>query len=166
MAETLPRMQDCTHCGAAKFYSETKKNCCLDGRVVLNNNELPSILKELLTSTSEDSEKFPTCIRTYNNLFAFTSLEVKSDANLTKRNNGVYTFRVQGQVYHFINDLVLENGNAKNLQLYFHDTEHELEKRLASSDRLSKYATEICMKALEKKSLCLFLLKPERRSST
>ncbi|GJV57128.1 uncharacterized protein Tco_1458133, partial [Tanacetum coccineum] len=88
--------------------------------------------------------------------------DLKSDANLTKRNNGVYTFRVQGQVYHFINDLVPENDNAKNLQLYFHDTEHELENRLASSDRLSKYATEICMKALEKKSLCLFLLKPER----
>ncbi|GKB09793.1 uncharacterized protein Tco_0843716, partial [Tanacetum coccineum] len=107
-------------------------------------------------TASEDSKKFRTCIRTYNNLFAFTSLGVKSDANLTKRNNGVYTFRVQGQVYHFINDLVPENGNAKNLQLYFHDTEHELENRLASSDRLSKHATEICMKALEKNPYACF----------
>lgn len=52
-------------------------------------------------------------------------------------------------MYHFINDLLPEDGNAKNLQLYFHDTEHELENRLASCERLSKQAVELCMKALE-----------------
>lgn len=148
MSKTLPRMKDCVHCGATKFYSETKNFCCLDGRVVLTNNELPSILKQLLTSTSDEAKAFRTYIRTYNNLFAFTSLGVKSDTNLSKRNNGIYTFRVQGQVYHFINDLHPDNSNAKNLQLYFHDTEHEIQNRLASCERLSELAIGICMKAL------------------
>jgi hypothetical protein len=147
MASILPRMQDCPHCGAVKFYSETKNFCCLNGHVSLTSNELPDILKQLLTSTSEEAKTFRTyIIRTYNNLFAFTSLGVRADANLSKRNNGIYTFRVQGQVYHFINDLVPENGNAKNLQLYFHDTEHEVENHLASCERLSEQQIKICMK--------------------
>lgn len=96
MAVILPWMQDCPHCSVVKFYSETKKFCCLNGRVVLTNNELPDILKDILTSTSEEAKTFRAYIRTYNNVFAFTSLGVRSDANLSKRNNGIYTFRVQG----------------------------------------------------------------------
>ncbi|GKB77469.1 hypothetical protein Tco_0944364 [Tanacetum coccineum] len=149
VASILPRMQDCPHCGAVKFYSKTKKNCCLNGRVFLTSNELPDSLKHLLTSTLEEAKTFRTYIRTYNNLFTFTSLGVRADANLSQRNNGIYTFRVQGQVYHFINDLVPENGNAKNLQLYFHDTEHEVENRLASCERLAKQEIKLCIKALE-----------------
>ena len=91
MASILPRMQDCPHCGAVKFYSKTKKFCCLNGRVFLTSNELPDILKQLLTSTSEEAKTFRTYIRTYNNIFAFTSLGARSDANLIKRNNDIYT---------------------------------------------------------------------------
>lgn len=61
----------------------------------------------------EEDEKylhFQTYIRTYNNLFAFTSLGAKYDKKLTKRNCGVYTFKVQGQMYYFINDLYPQNG--------------------------------------------------------
>ncbi|GJV24772.1 replication protein A 70 kDa DNA-binding subunit B-like protein [Tanacetum coccineum] len=47
MAAILPRMQDCPHCGAVKFYSETNNFCCLNGRVVLTSNELPGILKDM-----------------------------------------------------------------------------------------------------------------------
>nr|XP_043618624.1 uncharacterized protein LOC122590484 [Erigeron canadensis] len=148
MSESLPRMKDCAHCGAAKFYSETKNFCCSNGRVVLANNKLPAILKQLLTSPSEEAKAFRTCIRTYNNLFAFTSLGVKSDTTLAKRNKGIYTFRVQGQVYHFINDLHPSDDGAKNLQLYFHDTEHEMQNRLASCERLSEPAIGICMEVL------------------
>ncbi|GJY39409.1 hypothetical protein Tco_0425773 [Tanacetum coccineum] len=97
-SDTLPLMPDCPHCGAIRFYYETTNFCCLDGRIMLANNELPNDLKQLLTSTSEDAKAFRTYIRTYNNVFAFTSLGVKSDSSLTRRNKGVYTFRVQGQV--------------------------------------------------------------------
>ena len=95
-AETLPKMKDCPHCDAIKFYSETNNFCCLNGRVFLTNNDLPDIMRQLLTSTSEEAKEFRTYIRTYNNQFAFTSLGVKSDTNFSKRNNGIYTFRVQG----------------------------------------------------------------------
>nr|XP_043614227.1 uncharacterized protein LOC122586247 [Erigeron canadensis] len=148
MSETLPRMKDCVHYGATKFYSETKNFCCSNGRVVLANNKLPDILKQLLTSTSEEAKAFRIYIRTYNNLFAFTSLGVKSDTTLAKRNNGIYTFRVQGQVYHFINDLHPDDDSAKNLQLYFHDIEHEMQNRMASCERLSELAIGICVEVL------------------
>lgn len=42
----------------------------------------------------------------YNNMFTFTSLVVKYDRDLARRNRGIYTFRVQEKMYHFIDDLV------------------------------------------------------------
>lgn len=39
-------------------------------------------------------------------MFAFTSLGVKYDKEPAKRNSGIYTFKVQGKMYHFIDDLV------------------------------------------------------------
>lgn len=107
-------------------------------------------------STSAEAKTFRTYIRTYNNHFAFTSLGVKADANLSKRNNGVYTFRVQGQVYHFLNDLLSESNNAKNLQLYFHDTEHELQNRLACCPRLCELTLEKCINSLQQNPYACF----------
>nr|GFD14300.1 calcineurin subunit B [Tanacetum cinerariifolium] len=89
--DTLPRVKDCSHCGAVKLNSETRNSCCLEGRIFLTDNELP------------------------------------------------------------------DNSKAENLQLYFHDTEHELENRLASCPRLSPQLIEKCMKYLEKNpSACFF----------
>lgn len=155
-ADTLPLIADCPHCGAVKFYSETSNFCCQDGRFILTNSELPPIIRELLTETSEEAKTFRTYIRTYNNVFAFTSLGVKSDKDLNRRNKGVYTFRVQGQVYHFINDLLPKNNNAKNLQLYFHDSEHELENRLASCPRLCEQVIEKCINSLQQNPYACF----------
>ena len=75
-------------------------------------------------------------MRTYNNKFAFTSFGVKFDTNLCRRNRVIYTFRVQGQIYHYINDLIPEDGYPSYLQLYFYDTEHELENRVNDVERL------------------------------
>ncbi|XP_071924722.1 uncharacterized protein [Coffea arabica] len=58
------------------------------------------------------------------------------DKELGKKYNGIYTFRVQGQMYHFINPLVPADGQKPvNLQLYFYDTEHEVENRLSISSK-------------------------------
>lgn len=107
------------------------------------------MIQDLLTNTSEEAKLFRTYIRTYNNHFSFTSLGVKSDTNLTRRNMGIYTFRVQGQVYHFINDLQPQEMGAKNLQLYFHDTENEIENRITSTPRLTKDLIAKCITYLD-----------------
>jgi hypothetical protein len=78
-----------------------------------------------------------TYIRTFNNKFALTSFGVKYDKNLCRRNKGTYTFRVQGQVYHYINDLLPLDDHPSYLQLYFYDTEHEIENQLHDLDRLN-----------------------------
>ena len=95
-ADILPTQLDCPHCGAKKFFSETAYFCCQDGEVVLAQNKIPDIFKELLTSSSQEAQSFRTLIRTYNNHFGFTSFGVKADQNLSKRNKGIYTFRIQG----------------------------------------------------------------------
>lgn len=35
--------------------------------------------------------------------------------------HGIYTLKVQGQMYHFINDLVSSHDQPRNLHLYFYD---------------------------------------------
>lgn len=137
-ADVLPEVLCCSYCHAVKFYSETSNFCCQEGRIVLSSNELPYVMQNLLTSNSEEATLFRTYIRTYNNTFAFTSYGVRVDKNFTRQNMGIYTFRVQGQVYHFMTDLQPKEKEAKNLQLYLHDTNNEIENRLTSSLRLSK----------------------------
>lgn len=62
-------------------------------------------LKNLYMKTDAESKHFQTYIRTYNNLFAFTSLGVTYDRDLAKENRGIYTFKVQGQMHHLIDSL-------------------------------------------------------------
>ena len=127
----------CGHCGAKKFEFESKGFCCSSGDVVLKLNDSPDELYELFTSLSDEAQEFKTCVRLYNANFAFASLGVKCDDNLCKANKGVYTFRVQGQVHHIIKQLIPEDKPPSFLQLYFYDTEHELQHRLNFSDRLT-----------------------------
>ncbi|GER47323.1 ribosomal RNA small subunit methyltransferase F [Striga asiatica] len=96
-----------------------------DGNIRLASNSTLDILKELLFSVTEEAKLFRDCIRPINNQYAFTSLGVKCDKSLTQRNKGIYTFKIQGQMYHFLNDLEA----SKNLRLYFHDIEHEVANR-------------------------------------
>ncbi|GER43330.1 replication protein A 70 kDa DNA-binding subunit A [Striga asiatica] len=115
-----------------------------DGAIKLASHSTPDVLKELLFSSSEEAKLFRDCIRTVNNQFAFTSLGVKCDKNLTKRNQGIYTFKIQGQMYHFLNDLEA----SQNLQLYFHDTEHEVANRFKACPRISESIIEKVMYVL------------------
>lgn len=48
---------------------------------------------------------------------------------------GIHTFRVQVQVYHYINQLLPSNNNPTYLQLYFYDTKNELQNPLNISDK-------------------------------
>ncbi|XP_027155821.1 uncharacterized protein LOC113759209 [Coffea eugenioides] len=135
-ADQLSDALDCKYCGAKKFYSETANFCCSDGEVLLHENKLPDILIELFTGQSEEAIHFRTYVRTYNSMFAFTSFGIHYDKFLCKRTNGIYTFKMQGQTYHCINELILHRGSGMYLQLYFHDTEHEIQNRLATSQKV------------------------------
>ncbi|KAG6717889.1 hypothetical protein I3842_04G122900 [Carya illinoinensis] len=136
-AYSLPYVPCCRHCKAKRFYHETNGFCCADGTISLATNAVPDQLYDLFTSNTDESAHFKTYVRTYNNKFAFTSFGVKFDEDICRRNRGIYTFRTQGQIYHYINDLIPLNGRPSYLQLYFYDTEHELENRISDSDRMN-----------------------------
>lgn len=46
-------------------------------------------------------------------MFTYTSLGVYNDRELAKRNRCIYTFNVQGQMYHFIDNLLPSEGKGK-----------------------------------------------------
>ena len=129
-ADVLPLVELCKYYGAKRFYHESKYFCCADGEISLISNNVPDALYNLDTSCSEESVLFRKYVRTYNNTFAFTSFIVKCDKSLCKQNKRIYTFRIQGQVCHYINELLPTNDDPKYLQLYFYGTNHEVENRL------------------------------------
>lgn len=58
------------------------------------------------------------------------------DKALTSAYHGIYSFRIHGQMYHYINPLLPPDGqNATNLQLYFYDTDHETVHRMSIFSR-------------------------------
>ncbi|XP_028097227.1 uncharacterized protein LOC114297068 [Camellia sinensis] len=111
-------------------------------QVSLASSSCPLELDWLYTSNSEEAKEFRTYVQTYNNCFAFTSFGVKYDKELCRRNKGIYTFRIQGQVYHFINELTSSDENLSHLQLYFYDTDHEIQNRMKSSEKLNPVILE------------------------
>ena len=133
---TLPEAPSCKLCGAKKFHLEPPGFCCSSGEIRLLETEMPRELMLLYLSDNDEATDFRNCIRNYNNMFAFTSIGMHCDKELGKKYNGIYTFRVQGQMYHFINPLVPADGQKPvNLQLYFYDAEHEVENRLSISNK-------------------------------
>lgn len=129
----LPSQQPCKHCHALRFYLEPDGFCCMNGQVSLLPINCPPELRHLFVSNSEEANEFRTFVRTYNSSFAFTSFGVIYDKSLCKRTQGIYTFRIQGQVYHFINELQSSGDKLSHLQLYFYDTDKEVENRIKFS---------------------------------
>lgn len=141
--DLLPNVPNCKCCGAKRIYAEPPTFCCSLGEINLLPSEMPYELAQMYLSNTEDAKEFRNCVRSYNNMFAFTSMGVHCDKKFAKRNSGIYTFRVQGQLYHFIDQLVPSNKeNPKNLQLYFFDTEHELSNRMCISSKFKKNLIE------------------------
>ncbi|KAK4380888.1 hypothetical protein Sango_3022100 [Sesamum angolense] len=120
--------------------------CLPEAPVSLN---VPNELRDLFFGSSQMCLHFKANSRTYNNAFAFTSFGVTYDKELCRNEKNIYTFRVQGLVYHFLNDLIPKEGKGTNLQLYFHDIENEVDNRLAVSDKLKQELVLMIMKLLE-----------------
>ncbi|KAJ3685199.1 hypothetical protein LUZ61_014363 [Rhynchospora tenuis] len=135
----------CSDCDALFWYEERSSSlsesgnpvynlCCRNGRVSLPPIEdPPEPLRTLLDpSNGPDSVHFVANIRTYNSMFAFTSMGVRIDHQIN-RSTGPYVFRVSGQICHRIGSLVPAEGHRPSYaQLYFYDTGNEIENRIAS----------------------------------
>jgi hypothetical protein len=146
---TCGEMNDiCAHCQALRFAGETPGMCCGNGRYRLPApNACPPELQQLLVGNDAQSRHFRSHIRAYNSALAFTSVGVNLDRNLTP--NGVYTYRIQGALYHRIGSLLPAAGEQpKFSQLYFHDTENETANRLAVLGGLDETVLNILQQIL------------------
>ncbi|KAG5578233.1 hypothetical protein H5410_058367, partial [Solanum commersonii] len=70
----LKEVSNCHFCKAIRFEYEPPAFCCSNGSIQLTSHEIPIELKNLYLENTELSKYFRTYIRTYNNIFAFTSL--------------------------------------------------------------------------------------------
>ena len=81
--------------------------CCGEGKVVLPSlDKLPELLGHLLTAADSRGKDFRDHIRAYTLSLAFCSLGANIDKELANARRGVYTFRIQGVVHHYIGSLV------------------------------------------------------------
>ncbi|GAA0170490.1 hypothetical protein LIER_24735 [Lithospermum erythrorhizon] len=78
-------------------------------------------------------------------------LAVNLDKELASNRKGVYTFQVQGQVYQVLPRLVPYNDKPSYFQLYFHDTDNEVQNRMKIMEQgsLSEALVKNIMKILE-----------------
>ena len=113
----------CTHCGAQMWIEERKSHsskrnpkfemCCHDGAIRLSQFRAQSPeLVELLEGSTPQAVHFRNNIRAYNSAFSFTSSGARFDHSLADNRAGVYTYRVQGQVYHLISSGLLPSDGA------------------------------------------------------
>ncbi|KAG5520326.1 hypothetical protein RHGRI_033033 [Rhododendron griersonianum] len=147
---SLRPVRTCSFCHAKRFQYESPSFCCYNGQVVLANENVPEALRTLFTSQTEEGLEFRRHIRAYNSIFAFTSFGVKLDKELATSRQGVYTFRAQGQVYHDLPSLIPSGSTPCYFQLYFYDTDKEVENRLnvLSEVSLDKSIVEKLMEVL------------------
>ncbi|KAK8952560.1 hypothetical protein KSP39_PZI003646 [Platanthera zijinensis] len=133
----LPQPTICPHCAARLFHKETKNLCCKLGKVILPAIPVPPQLLALYTDQTTRGRHFRQNIRAYNHVFSFTSMGVTLDETLPAFNQGLYTFRAHGAIYHKIGSLLPTPGNRPRfLQMFIYDTEHETSHRLAENNGL------------------------------
>ncbi|XP_035838033.1 uncharacterized protein LOC110900453 [Helianthus annuus] len=137
----------CPDCGAKRFQFEFDTFCCMSGKTVLANSEIPEELHRLFTSQDEIGNIFRQNIRAYNTNFSFASMGVTLDDTLNNMRDGVYTFRAHRGIYHKIDQLVPRDGTPRYLQLYFYDPDAELDLRLQWPN-LDRRITQILTRVL------------------
>lgn len=133
----------CEFCGAFLWYEEKIQKgfnarfpkfslCCRQGRIVLPPSPCPpQILHDLFHKNDRRCKFFLSNIRSFNNMFAFTSMGGKTHTSI---NNGHAppVFVLNGENYHQIGSLLpLPNDGPKFAQLYIYDTDNEVSNRMA-----------------------------------
>lgn len=129
---------ECAQCHALHFLGEKiqshYKNCCHNGKVFLDEQRslkpMPDMLLDLYKGQTSDSNHFKVNIRQYNAAFAMASIK----SNLPTLPPGVFTYRVQGQVYTKIGSLrPIDGDKPQYSQLYIIEDEAAIEERLSDS---------------------------------
>ncbi|GAA0165206.1 hypothetical protein LIER_43707 [Lithospermum erythrorhizon] len=139
------------HCGAYKFYRETTQFRFSGGEISLVEYVLPEYLVQLITRNDAKSKRFQNMIRTYNNHFAFTSIGMSCDEKYERRDHGIYTVKVQGQIHHYHDDLMPQQASKKlsGVQLYFYDPDHQVTNRMMTLPRLDQSIVESLVELLK-----------------
>ncbi len=121
----------CPHCSAYRWKEERPGFCCENGKVKLSPIKMiPEEVKDLYKD-----KDFLQNIRSYNNALALAS--IGCDEQYVPGFSP--TFKIQGKVFHRIGSLKPNDGECpKFAQIYFHDSENELENRLNHNPHLSK----------------------------
>jgi hypothetical protein len=101
----------------------------MGGKTKFAVTNVPTELYNLYTDQTDLGNTFRHHIRSYNTNFSFTSMGVKLDKTMANMTAGVYTFRVNGGIYHTIDQLVPRDGQPRYLQMYFYDPDHEFNLR-------------------------------------
>jgi len=99
---------------------------------------VPDELRRLFTNQTDwDAKYFRRNIRYFNSHFSFTSMGVSIDRSLvTTKGTGIYTFKVHGQIYHKLDQLVPGFRGPRHMQLYFYDTDETMHHRMKRSPHL------------------------------
>ena len=139
----------CVKCGALTFKDEGHKYiskesnqlcfslCCSYGNIRAPPvSEPPLLLKTLLSGNSTESRHFIRNIRAYNSAFAFASLTL-TGKEYEFQGKGPFCFRINGQIYHKISQLLPEPGHDhKFSQIYLYDDATEVNARINSFSTL------------------------------
>jgi len=127
----LKPVANCEHCDAKRFEHEPPGFCCRNGKIELNEPNIPDELMRLWSSNDADARHFCNNIRFFNGHFSFTSLYCCLDsATASIKKSGIYTFHAHGQIYHNIRSFGKEEGKEpRHLELYFYDDDPSLEHR-------------------------------------
>ncbi|XP_057458802.1 uncharacterized protein LOC130749458 isoform X1 [Lotus japonicus] len=139
----------CQHCGAQFWFAERAEKstnathpkfpvCCINGKISLPFfQQPPELLSNLFSGNDPRSRNFLDHIRTYNSMFAFTSLGGKVDGNMNN-GGGPPQFVISSQNYHRIGSLLPNEGDVpKFAQLYIYDTQNEVANRMTHFGRSS-----------------------------
>lgn len=148
---------ECAYCGAIFWFDERLSSypktvypkyslCCTNGKIQLPLlKRPPPFLNDLINGTSAKSKHYLENIRTYNNMFSFTSMGGKIDHSMNT-GNGPPVFQLHGQNYHLIGSLLPPVGEMpKFAQLYIYDTDNEIQNRIGAVRYVVYYFKKIKM---------------------
>ncbi|XP_025665010.1 uncharacterized protein [Arachis hypogaea] len=152
---------ECSICGACFWLLERVERdstvnrpiftvCCSKGKIQLPYLQKSSdLLYDLINGHDSKSLYFQKNIRSYNSMFAFTSLGSKVLDSVNDE-RGPPQFIISGQNYHRIGSLLPDAGEKpKFAQLYVYDTQHEIMHRQQIFGQTSEIDKELITKLLQ-----------------